>query len=158
MNVFKHHSSSNTKKRKTTRSNNKQQHTSNSTTADTSNHHSPQQNSTPHHLEAGHRHRDHLERVKFTWVRSEGLEYGMFCGQSAQWDNTVYFRTGGSNEIFEYSCRCVGMYVCMCVCMYVHMYIHMCIRILYVCVCMYVCVHMYMCVYTYMCSSPVPII
>lgn len=48
---------------------------------------------------------DAREKLKFSWVRSESLEYGLFCGQVAAWENTIYFKNGGSDEILEYSCR-----------------------------------------------------
>ena len=44
-------------------------------------------------------------KLKFSWVKSENLEYGIFCGQSAAWESTVYFKNGGSDEVYEYSIR-----------------------------------------------------
>lgn len=45
------------------------------------------------------------DRLRLNWSRSECLDHGMFCGQCAVWGNTVYFKNGGSHEVYEYSTR-----------------------------------------------------
>ena len=49
-----------------------------------------------------------LDKLRFSWVRSESLDYGIFCGQSASWESTIYFKNGGSDDIYEYSIKWGG--------------------------------------------------
>lgn len=45
-------------------------------------------------------------RMKFCWSGGgEYLNYGIFCGQSAIWGNTVYFKNGGTSDIYEFNSR-----------------------------------------------------
>ncbi len=47
-------------------------------------------------------------RLKFSWTRSEAIDCGLVCGQSATWGNTVYFKNGGTSDLYEYSYRYGG--------------------------------------------------
>lgn len=45
-------------------------------------------------------------KMKFSWTGGEEwLNYGIFSGQSATWGNAVYFKNGGTSDIYEYNSR-----------------------------------------------------
>lgn len=62
---------------------------------------------TPLHYSDYGKHKDHRDSDKFklSWVRTESLDFGLLCVQTASWENTVYFKNGGSDEVMEYSHR-----------------------------------------------------
>ena len=53
------------------------------------------------------KHKDlkYCEKLKLSWTKTESLDFGLLCGQTATWENTVYFKNGGSNDVIEYSQR-----------------------------------------------------
>ncbi len=57
-----------------------------------------------------------MDKLRFSWVKSESLEYGIFCGQSASWESTIYFKNGGSDEVYEYSIRYIWTSTVSCDC------------------------------------------
>ena len=45
-------------------------------------------------------------KTKFSWSgREDWLNYGIFSGQSAIWGNVVFFKNGGTSDIYEFNSR-----------------------------------------------------
>jgi hypothetical protein len=61
-------------------------------------HHSPQS------VEDYGRHRV-SDKLKLSWTKTESLDFGVLCGHTVTWEETIYFRNGGSDEILEYNHR-----------------------------------------------------
>ena len=45
-------------------------------------------------------------KKKLSWLGGgEYLNYGIFSGESVLWGNSVYFKNGGTSDIYEYNYR-----------------------------------------------------